>query len=156
MTSAARACLRATFWGSMTGGGPFLIITLPFGISISKSGDLLGTLVVALLPLIVSGTVVTGAFILFGLPLTAVLARGEDEDATTYAAAGAGLGMLLPLTFAVYHGGFVAGPGPGPAGRAGRAGHRPDLGSLARGAADVPGDFQLATAKGGPGSPAHP
>ena len=52
---------------------------------------------------------VTGAFILFGLPLTAVLARGEDEDATTYAAAGAGLGMLLPLTFAVYHGGFVAG-----------------------------------------------
>ena len=109
MTSAARACLRATFWGSMTGGGPFLIITIPFGISISKSGDLLGTLVVALLPLIVSGTVVTGAFILFGLPLTAVLARGEDEDATTYAAAGAGLGMLLPLTFAVYHGGFVAG-----------------------------------------------
>ena len=60
MTSAARACLRATFWGSMTGGGPFLIITIPFGISISKSGDLLGTLVVALLPLIVSGTVVTG------------------------------------------------------------------------------------------------
>ena len=109
MTSAARACIKAIFWGSVTGGGPFLILTLPLGISLSASGELAMALAFAFLPLIISGTVVIGAFVLLGLPLTAFLANEGDEKATTYATAGAGLGAILPFAFGMSQGNMIAG-----------------------------------------------
>jgi hypothetical protein len=93
---------RAVWWGAVVGGGPFMLFTVPFGISLAFSEDLAGGLYLANLPLMIAGVGTLIGLLLIGLPLTAVLRwAGKGEPASTYSLAGLGAGFLIPyLIFA--------------------------------------------------------
>lgn len=104
MKEAIFTFIRAVFWGSMVGGGPFLLMTVPIAMTEGSLYRLSLTLWVAILPLVFAGALVLPASVFLGLPLTAVLAGLKAERATTYALAGLGLGTLLPIAVALYDG----------------------------------------------------
>ena len=95
MRDAISALIRAVFWGSLTGGGPFLLLTIPIaitGVTDAPAGEIA---VVALMPILIAGAVTAPAVIFLGLPLTALLAYLGRETQGTYVAVGAGFGLLI-------------------------------------------------------------
>ena len=116
MKEAIRTFARAVFWGSIAGGGPFTLITVPVALDASD-GWQFGVVWFAVFPLVIAAAVVTLASVVLGLPLTIWLARRKDEDATTYTIAGLGLGLMLPIAVIAGVGGgwnlaiFLAFPG---------------------------------------------
>jgi hypothetical protein len=104
---------RAVFWGSVAGGGPFLLITLSVSLGAPHWWQL-EVIWLAFFPIVIAAAVVTLASVVLGLPLTIWLARRKDERATTYAVAGLGLGAMLPIAVSAGFGGdgaFLALPG---------------------------------------------
>ena len=90
------AFVRAVSWGSLAGGGPFLIITVPISLQTSEWWQT-EALWLAVMPMVVAAAVVALTATFLGLPLTAWLARQQDEDRMTYVVAGLGSGILVPI-----------------------------------------------------------
>ena len=87
---------RAVWWGSLAGAAPFLLFTIPLGISAIDGSDPVSGLLVALSPLMITGTIVLGATFLIGLPMTAMLSQSGREHQRHYATVGLVAGALLP------------------------------------------------------------
>ena len=102
MKEAVLAFIRAVLWGSIAGGGPFMVLTLPIAITGTdwSQPDPMA-IWVAFIPMIIAGGIVASAAVCIGLPLTAWLAFAEAERQHTYVWAGLGLGALLPLAVAL-------------------------------------------------------
>jgi hypothetical protein len=96
MKDALRVFVRAALWGSLAGSGPFLIFTVPEALLAPDWTDL-EVWGLAVMPLAITAIVVVLAATVLGLPLTAWLSRQGHEDAKTYAVAGLGVGVLLPM-----------------------------------------------------------
>ncbi len=101
-----RAFFRATLWGGFAGGGVFLLLTVPIGISLLIDGEIGGGISFALLPLIISGIGTLAGMVLIGLPLTIFLREYSREFQRTYAIVGAIGGLLLPTIFFGFLDGF--------------------------------------------------
>lgn len=97
MKDAVLTFIRAVFWGSLAGGGPFLFITVPIALTAFDPSQPEMMIWIAFMPLVVAGAVVLLATIFFGLPLTALLAYLKKEQPETYVFAGFGVGALLPI-----------------------------------------------------------
>ena len=94
--------VKSVLLGAVAGAAPLLIFTctlalmsLPEGLD--DRGGLLSLLWLAILPLIISISLVLGASIVVGLPLTALLKRQGWESASAYMSVGAIAGFLLPI-----------------------------------------------------------
>lgn len=87
---------RAVWWGSLAGAAPGLLFTIPLGISAMGGTDPVSGLLVALLPLLVTVTIVIGASLLIGLPITAILSHNRRERQRDYAVAGLAAGASIP------------------------------------------------------------
>lgn len=96
MGTLLRMFARAVWWGSLAGAAPFLLFTLPLGISAMSDSDPASGLLVAFSPLMITGTIVLGAILAIGLPLTALLSQSNREFQRHYATAGLVAGALLP------------------------------------------------------------
>lgn len=108
MKDAILAFARAVFWGSLAGGGPFMLITVPVALQMPVWSP--GVLWLAVMPLVIAAAVVALATAFLGLPLTAWLANREDENRMPYVLAGLGLGTLLPIALIpALFGGWEAG-----------------------------------------------
>lgn len=97
VTGSIKAFIRAVMLGAMAGGGPFLVLMMLIalnGIGRDGFGEILFG---ATLPILIAGATVLAAMMLFGLPLTAWLAREQREEVHTYAAFGIGLGIAIPI-----------------------------------------------------------
>jgi hypothetical protein len=103
------ALLRAWFWGSVTGGALFLLLTVPLAIMSIGQTSVATTLLVALMPILVAGAVTGPAIVLLGLPLTVLLAHLGRESPGLYLAAGFGLGLALPIGIVFSMGGDGSG-----------------------------------------------
>lgn len=98
MKNAIPAYLRAILWGSVVGGGPFLVITIPTALQASDWMRHAPEMIwFAFMPLAIAGAVVTLVATFLGLPLTAWLARNQAESVPTYVIAGLGVGFVLPV-----------------------------------------------------------
>lgn len=98
---------RATWWGAVVGGGPFLLITVPTIVPVigeMTTRDLPLALLLVILPILVGATVTMAGLIVIGLPLTAWLHHRQAERAGTYGLTGAACGFLLPWLFALENG----------------------------------------------------
>jgi hypothetical protein len=96
MTNAILAFARAVLWGSLAGGGPFLLLTVPVAIESPQWGRP-EAIWIAAMPIAIAAAVVALAAAFFGVPLTAWLARQDDESRLAYVIAGLGVGALLPI-----------------------------------------------------------
>jgi hypothetical protein len=99
MKAAILTFIRAMFWGSAVGGGPFLLLTVPIAIAAVWSEPWM--IWIAIYPIMVAGAFVVPASVLLGLPLTAWLAHRKAESATTYAITGLSLGALIPIAISL-------------------------------------------------------
>jgi hypothetical protein len=116
MKDAILPFLRAGFWGSVAGGGPFMLLTVPIAVLDRPWTEPVMNFWVAILPLAICAAFVFSALLCLGLPLTAFLSHVGRERADTYALGGAVLGALLPIpaSYATGDGGagiFFAIPG---------------------------------------------
>lgn len=110
MKHLVRGAVRAVGWGSVAGGGPFLLLTVPISIAVMfdkanwRLEDLISMLLLLALPLIIAAAIVIPAFVLIGLPLTWLFRRlriGPDER---YGLIGALVGLLIPVAFGLLAG----------------------------------------------------
>jgi hypothetical protein len=112
MKKAISPFVRAVFWGTVAGGGPFMLLTGAIAVSMEWQWN---SLLLFFMPAMIAGAVVTLAMLLLGLPLTALLAHLKRENRNTYVLAGALLGALLPLVPVLLtgdnFGGFLTIPG---------------------------------------------
>lgn len=92
------AFFRALGAGTLIGGVPWLIVTVPFGLGFFAYGEIGGGVTVIAMPLVVAGVVTLLAMTVFGLPLTAFLAEHGEECPRRYELAGAVSGFCIPLT----------------------------------------------------------
>ena len=98
---------RATWWGAVVGGGPFLLITVPTILSVISemaTRDLPLALLLVILPILVSATVTIAGMVVIGLPLTMWLHHRQAERQGTYRLVGALCGFVLPLPFLLANG----------------------------------------------------
>ena len=90
------AFIRAIGLGTLVGGGPWLLLTLPIGFVFAVSGEI-GGLMLAIFPVLIAGGVTFASMTVIGLPLTAFLEQRGAESERIYAAAGAGAGAIIPM-----------------------------------------------------------
>lgn len=98
MINGLQAFARAVGWGTLAGAAPVTVLLfIPLALTLMDGAGGLGDMALLLVwPLMLSGAMVLGSAVLFGLPLTAILASREREDGGTYAMAGLALGALVP------------------------------------------------------------
>lgn len=96
MNNSIHAFWRAVLFGTLTGGVPFLPLTIPFSFLLIADGKVLNAAIAALLPLLVAGPVVLSAMLLIALPLTALLQWAGKERKAFYAGLGAFSGVAFP------------------------------------------------------------
>jgi hypothetical protein len=105
LPTGVRAFIRSVVWGGFAGALPYLIFTIPVGLSLlftEQTGlDGLIGLYVLMLPLLISMPTVLAAAVLLGLPLTALLIRLKREAGSIYLVAGFLLGAIPFLVLAV-------------------------------------------------------
>ncbi|MCB2067020.1 MAG: hypothetical protein KDE15_10330 [Erythrobacter sp.] len=90
------AFARAVLWGTIAGGGIFLLVSVPVAIAALIDGYIVQAVGVALLPLGISGAGTLAGMLLLGLPVTAILHALNRETARNYALAGTVLGLVSP------------------------------------------------------------
>ena len=94
--------IKAVLVGSLAGGSPFLLFTIPLALTFVFEPDfggvgIVGSVWFAVAPAVIAMLFVLPASLLIGLPLTAILARNEQESVTAYAFAGGASGTLIIL-----------------------------------------------------------
>lgn len=95
MKDAMIAFARAVGWGTLAGAAPYMAL-LFVPIAVASIGEASIAILFAY-PLFLSGVMVLGSALLFGLPLTFFLSEYRREHGGTYALAGLILGALVPL-----------------------------------------------------------
>ena len=75
---------RAILAGTLAGGGPFLVLSIPMGVLQIIDGDVLTGLTTAAFPVGIAGGLVLASALLLGLPLTAILRATGRECPKTY------------------------------------------------------------------------
>lgn len=95
MKDAMIAFARAVGWGTLAGAAPYMAL-LFVPIAVASIGEASIAILFAY-PLFLSGVMVLGSALLFGLPLTFFLIEYRREHGGTYALAGLILGALVPL-----------------------------------------------------------
>ena len=90
--------------GTLTGGGPFMLLTVPIAIFDIGASDPLHAVLVALSPLMISAGIVLTACVVIGLPVTWLFATLRIESVENYTAAGAFGGVALPISLAILSG----------------------------------------------------
>lgn len=96
MKAALIAFARAVGWGTLAGGAPYTVLfMIPLVLAGLEYRSPANIALVLAYPLLVSGAFVLGSALVFGLPLTAVLSRGDREDGAAYGIAGLVLGTLV-------------------------------------------------------------
>jgi hypothetical protein len=104
MKEAVVAFARAVGWGSLVGGAPFMILTIPIAFLVGggpHTDDVPAALFIAISPLILAAVPTIAGALLIGLPLTAWLGARSRESVTIYSLAGLCGGIALPLVFAI-------------------------------------------------------
>lgn len=96
MPPGVKHALRAIFWGSLAGGGPFSALFIFFGFEAARDSSW-DVLVTVLLPLAITASVIIAAFLLLGLPLTALLRHRQQERRNTYAIVAMCAGLIVPV-----------------------------------------------------------
>ncbi|GAA0758893.1 uncharacterized protein (DUF2062 family) [Erythromicrobium ramosum] len=99
MTNALIAFARAVGWGTLAGATPYMaLLIIPMSLATLMAGyGSIGEIASLLAyPLMLSGSMVLGAALLCGLPLTALLSVMDRENSLAYAVTGLALGALVP------------------------------------------------------------
>jgi hypothetical protein len=111
MKDAIIAFARAVGWGTLAGAAPFMgLVAIPIAFILLIAGENICDIAILLAyPMTVSGALVIGSALVFGLPLTFLLSECEREDGGTYAMTGLFLGALVPVMVVVAAGGPVGG-----------------------------------------------
>jgi hypothetical protein len=108
MTNGIIAFARAVGWGTLAGAAPYLaLLFVPMALEIMDDGSLGDIAILFVWPLALSGAMVLGSAVLFGLPLTFFLSEGQREDGGTYALAGLTLGAIVPAMVVAMMGGEI-------------------------------------------------
>ncbi|WP_146107621.1 hypothetical protein [Porphyrobacter sp. HT-58-2] len=98
MKDAMIAFARAVGWGTLAGAAPYMaLIFVPMAFSYMAEASIFEIVVLFAYPLFLSGAMVLGSALLFGLPLTFFLSEQRREHGGTYALTGLILGALVPL-----------------------------------------------------------
>lgn len=96
MINGFHAFVRAVGWGTLAGAAPYTaFFVVPLALTWMGEGTLAEPAILFAYPLILSGALVLGSALVFGLPLTALLSRSERENGGAYGIAGLILGMLV-------------------------------------------------------------
>lgn len=110
MKDAIAAFARAVGWGTLAGAAPYVVLlAVPMILSLLDGDEWLPALMLVLFPLALSGMFVLGSALVFGLPLTFILSESPREDGGTYALAGLGLGVVVPVAVVAAMGGDLGG-----------------------------------------------
>lgn len=110
MKDAIAAFARAVGWGTLAGAVPYVVLlAVPMILSLLDGDEWLPALMLVLFPLALSGMFVLGSALVFGLPLTFILSESPREDGGTYALAGLGLGVVVPVAVVAAMGGDLGG-----------------------------------------------
>jgi len=109
MKDAILGLARALLWGSVIGGAPFLLLTVPVVLADIGQAPVGVALLAMFMPILIAGAVTAPAIILLGLPLTALLAHLRRETPGLYITAGFGLGLVIPIGIVLYLGGDWSG-----------------------------------------------
>ena len=97
MKDALIAFARAVGWGTLAGAAPYsALFIIPLAAAGLGEGEIGGVAILFAYPFLLSGAMVLGSALLFGLPLTALLSRADRENGGAYALAGLALGALVP------------------------------------------------------------
>ena len=108
MINGLTAFTRAVGWGTLAGAAPYLaLLFVPMAIEFMDDGSLGDIAILFVWPLALSGAMVLGSAVLFGLPLTFFLSERQREDGGTYAIAGLALGALVPAMVVAMMGGEI-------------------------------------------------
>jgi len=90
------AFLRAWAAGTLAGGGPVMLMTVPMGVWSIAGGHVFSGLFLAVLPLLIAGAATLTAMVVIGLPITALLHSKKKECPRIYGLAGAIFGFIIP------------------------------------------------------------
>lgn len=107
MKHLVRGAVRAVGWGSVAGGGPFLLLTVPISIAVmfDQTAWRLEALpfipLLAVFPLVVAAAIVVPAFVVIGLPVTWLFRRLHIQPDERLGLIGALTGILVPVAFGV-------------------------------------------------------
>ena len=97
MHNGFEAFARAVGWGTVAGAAPYSVLfIIPLAAAGLGEGEIAGVAILFAYPLVLSGAMVVGSALLFGLPLTVLLSRTDRENGGAYALAGLLLGVLVP------------------------------------------------------------
>ena len=99
-----RDFIKAVLVGSIAGGSPFLLFTIPLALTFLFEPDfgeveIVGSVWLAIAPAVIAMLFVQPSSLIIGLPLTAILTRRDQESVTAYAFAGGASGTLIILAF---------------------------------------------------------
>jgi ABC-type cobalamin transport system permease subunit len=110
MINGLQAFARAVGWGTLMGAAPYTVLfIIPLvGIGMGE-GSIANIAILLFFPFLLSGALVLGSAVVFGLPLTVILSRIEREQSSTYALAGLILGALVPAVIVVCMTGEIGG-----------------------------------------------
>lgn len=98
MKDAMIAFARAVGWGTLAGAAPYIaLLFVPIAVASIGEASIADIAILFAYPLFLSGAMVLGSALLFGLPLTFFLSEQRREHGGTYALAGLILGALVPL-----------------------------------------------------------
>ncbi|QDH33534.1 hypothetical protein [Porphyrobacter sp. YT40] len=97
MQNAFQAFARAVGWGTLAGAAPYSVLfMIPLAAAGLGEGEFVATAMLFAYPLVLSGAMVLGSALLFGLPLTFLMSRTGQEHGGAYALAGLLLGAVVP------------------------------------------------------------
>lgn len=98
MKDAVIAFARAVGWGTLAGAAPYMaLIFVPMAFSYMADASIFEIAVLFAYPMFLSGAMVLGSALLFGLPLTFFLSERPEEHGGIYALSGLILGALVPV-----------------------------------------------------------
>ena len=102
MNADIRSFARSVAAGTIVGGGPFMLLTVPLAIMdgfqpMTGKPNLTGDLYLAVLPILVSLATVLFGSIVIGIPSTIILRKRRLENRRRYVIIGVAAGFLIPL-----------------------------------------------------------
>lgn len=95
MSPSLKHALRAVFWGTVVGGGPFMLLTVIVAVELAED-SLASALLVAFMPVLIAAAVIIPAFVMLGLPLTRLFRNLGKETRRNYGLAAMAAGFILP------------------------------------------------------------
>lgn len=110
MINGLQAFARAVAWGTLMGAAPYTgLFIIPLVAAGMGEGSIANIAILLAYPFLLSGALVLGSAVVFGLPLTIILSRSAREDGGAYALAGLILGALVPAVIVTYMAGEIGG-----------------------------------------------